>query len=152
MRGYSPAAWLQGFRKDQISSERFMNLRYDGTDVPVMTSCASRGSFAQVGAALAFDRPKRAVLQCSVQCRSLRRRTSVNLASLWKSAPSLWTTCVSGPLAGVRCRGYVRRQSVDSLENADRWHAAEHAFALSWRAHRGSWAAARARLAGQLLL
>ena len=32
----------QGFRADQISAERFLNLRYSGTDVAVMTAC-SRG-------------------------------------------------------------------------------------------------------------
>ncbi len=28
---------MQGFRDDQIGVERYLNLRYDGTDVPVMT-------------------------------------------------------------------------------------------------------------------
>ena len=33
----------QGFRPDQIGSQRFLNLRYDGTDVPIMTPCQASG-------------------------------------------------------------------------------------------------------------
>ena len=41
---------LQGFKDDQVNIERFLNLRYDGTDVAVMTQCkgTSHDSFAEV--------------------------------------------------------------------------------------------------------
>ena len=41
---------LQGFKEDQVNIERFLNLRYDGTDVAVMTQCkgTSHDSFAKV--------------------------------------------------------------------------------------------------------
>lgn len=35
------AVSLQGFSGEQISTERFLNLRYDGTDVAVMTPCSA---------------------------------------------------------------------------------------------------------------
>lgn len=38
---------MQGFKKDELNTERFLNLRYDGTDVPVMTLCPEGGDFAQ---------------------------------------------------------------------------------------------------------
>lgn len=41
----------QGFKEDQVSVERFLNLRYDGTDVPVMTACPKAGG----DAATAFE-------------------------------------------------------------------------------------------------
>ncbi|KAL3135323.1 hypothetical protein ABBQ32_007517 [Trebouxia sp. C0010 RCD-2024] len=37
----------QGFNKDELNTERFLNLRYDGTDVPVMTLCTEGGDYAQ---------------------------------------------------------------------------------------------------------
>lgn len=42
----------QGFEPPQIRAQRFLNLRYDGTDVPVMTPCPADGDFeaAFVGA------------------------------------------------------------------------------------------------------
>ena len=42
------ALLLQGFKKDELNTERFLNLRYDGTDVPVMTLCPEGGDYAQV--------------------------------------------------------------------------------------------------------
>lgn len=38
---------MQGFNKDELNTERFLNLRYDGTDVPVMTLCTEGGDYAQ---------------------------------------------------------------------------------------------------------
>lgn len=38
---------VQGFKRDELNTERFLNLRYDGTDVPVMTLCPPGGDFAQ---------------------------------------------------------------------------------------------------------
>ena len=38
---------VQGFEKDQVSTERFLNLRYDGTDVAVMTTCSSTSSYEE---------------------------------------------------------------------------------------------------------
>ena len=38
---------MQGFKRDELNTERFLNLRYDGTDVPVMTLCPEGGDFAQ---------------------------------------------------------------------------------------------------------
>jgi len=38
---------MQGFKRDQIAAERFLNLRYDGTDVAVMTSCSSSSSYSE---------------------------------------------------------------------------------------------------------
>ena len=32
---------MQGFKEEQIGVERYLNLRYDGTDVPVMTAFAA---------------------------------------------------------------------------------------------------------------
>ena len=40
---------LQGFKQDELNTERFLNLRYDGTDVPVMTQCAEGDDYAKVG-------------------------------------------------------------------------------------------------------
>ncbi|KAK9799317.1 hypothetical protein WJX73_000073 [Symbiochloris irregularis] len=37
----------QGFRDDQIGVERYLNLRYDGTDVAVMTLCPENGNPAK---------------------------------------------------------------------------------------------------------
>lgn len=37
---------LQGFISSQISCQRFLNLRYDGTDVPLMTLCPPGGNYA----------------------------------------------------------------------------------------------------------
>ncbi len=42
-------ARLQGFKRDELNTERFLNLRYDGTDVPVMTQCAEGDDYAKVG-------------------------------------------------------------------------------------------------------
>lgn len=42
---------LQGFKRDELNTERFLNLRYDGTDVPVMTQCAEGDDYAKVGIA-----------------------------------------------------------------------------------------------------
>ena len=39
---------VQGFRDDQIRAERYLNLRYDGTDVAVMTLCPDKGNYADV--------------------------------------------------------------------------------------------------------
>lgn len=41
-----PTPLLQGFSEEQISCQRFLNLRYDGTDVPVMTLAPPGGDFA----------------------------------------------------------------------------------------------------------
>jgi len=38
---------LQGFEEDQVSTERFLNLRYDGTDVAVMTTCSTSCSYEE---------------------------------------------------------------------------------------------------------
>ena len=38
---------LQGFDRDQLSVERYLNLRYDGTDVAVMTLCPEGDDFAK---------------------------------------------------------------------------------------------------------
>jgi len=35
-----------GFRKSEIKTLRFLNLRYEGTDVPVMTECPEDGNYA----------------------------------------------------------------------------------------------------------
>lgn len=40
-------AVVQGFKEEQISTERFLNLRYDGTDVAVMTSCCSSNTYEE---------------------------------------------------------------------------------------------------------
>lgn len=40
---------LQGFKRDELNAELFLNLRYDGTDVPVMTQCAEGDDYAKVG-------------------------------------------------------------------------------------------------------
>ena len=37
---------LQGFGEQQTSSQRFLNLRYDGTDVPLMTPAPLDGDYA----------------------------------------------------------------------------------------------------------
>ncbi|CAK0741638.1 hypothetical protein CVIRNUC_001340 [Coccomyxa viridis] len=37
----------QGFERDQVSTERFLNLRYDGTDVAVMTTCSSSCTYEE---------------------------------------------------------------------------------------------------------
>lgn len=36
----------QGFSAQQVSCQRFLNLRYDGTDVPIMTPAPADGDFA----------------------------------------------------------------------------------------------------------
>lgn len=36
----------QGFQPSNVTSQRFMNLRYEGTDVPVMTMCPGDGDYA----------------------------------------------------------------------------------------------------------
>ncbi len=38
---------MQGFRDDQVKAERYLNLRYDGTDVAVMTSCLSGSTYTE---------------------------------------------------------------------------------------------------------
>ena len=38
---------MQGFERDQVSTERFLNLRYDGTDVAVMTTCSSSCTYEE---------------------------------------------------------------------------------------------------------
>lgn len=40
------ALTAQGFSSAQISAQRFMNLRYEGTDVPVMVPCPGDGDYA----------------------------------------------------------------------------------------------------------
>ncbi len=63
---------VQGFKRDELNTERFLNLRYDGTDVPVMTHCAEGGDYAQVGTFACFHfaastcplHPVSAVLHC----------------------------------------------------------------------------------------
>ena len=39
---------VQGFKEDQTGVERYLNLRYDGTDVAVMTQCPNNGNYAEV--------------------------------------------------------------------------------------------------------
>ena len=39
---------LQGFHSHQIGCDQFLNLRYEGTDVAVMTSCSEASTFAEV--------------------------------------------------------------------------------------------------------
>ena len=39
---------VQGFSIDQIETERFLNLRYDGTDVAMMTKAPKGTSYEQV--------------------------------------------------------------------------------------------------------
>ena len=39
---------VQGFSTDQIKTERFLNLRYDGTDVAMMTKAPEGTSYEQV--------------------------------------------------------------------------------------------------------
>lgn len=41
--GTEAALAAQGFRPGQVSSQRYLNLRYDGTDVPIMTPCQASG-------------------------------------------------------------------------------------------------------------
>ena len=36
----------KGFSEQQVSCQRFLNLRYDGTDVPIMTLAPSDGDYA----------------------------------------------------------------------------------------------------------
>jgi 5-oxoprolinase (ATP-hydrolysing) len=36
----------KGFAAAQVSSQRYLNLRYDGTDVPIMTPCPQDGDYA----------------------------------------------------------------------------------------------------------
>jgi 5-oxoprolinase (ATP-hydrolysing) len=36
---------MQGFTLKQIQCQRFLNLRYDGTDVPIMTPCPPNGDY-----------------------------------------------------------------------------------------------------------
>lgn len=37
---------VQGFTEHQVHCQRFLNLRYDGTDVPIMTPSPEDGDFA----------------------------------------------------------------------------------------------------------
>lgn len=46
---------MQGFKRDELNTERFLNLRYDGTDVPVMTLCPEGGDFAQASPVMMTD-------------------------------------------------------------------------------------------------
>ena len=48
-RGVTAELALQGFDRNELNTERFLNLRYDGTDVPVMTHCTEGNEYAQVG-------------------------------------------------------------------------------------------------------
>ena len=41
-----PILPMQGFSEQQISCQRFLNLRYDGTDVPIMTLAPADGDYA----------------------------------------------------------------------------------------------------------
>ncbi|KAK9917414.1 hypothetical protein WJX75_004082 [Coccomyxa subellipsoidea] len=57
----------QGFREDQIAVERFLNLRYDGTDVGVMTTCSEEGQYTQ-----AFESAYKREFGFVLQERSIR--------------------------------------------------------------------------------
>ena len=48
---------LQGFRDDQIDVERYLNLCYKGTDVPVMTPSPTDGDYAKVMALISNPNP-----------------------------------------------------------------------------------------------
>jgi N-methylhydantoinase A/oxoprolinase/acetone carboxylase beta subunit len=68
---------VQGFKEDQISVKRYLNLRYDGTDVPVMTSFAADGT---ANPAKAFEEQYKRefgfvleVSSCCLVCRCLPR-------------------------------------------------------------------------------
>lgn len=39
---------MQGFKDDMIEVERYLNLRYDGTDVAMMTQSKEGQSYAEV--------------------------------------------------------------------------------------------------------
>ena len=39
---------VQGFNVEQVHTERFLNLRYEGTDVAIMTTCPESGDYEQV--------------------------------------------------------------------------------------------------------
>lgn len=45
----------RGFEESQISCQRYLNLRYEGTDVPVMTACNNGGGYGDTSA---FDASK----------------------------------------------------------------------------------------------
>lgn len=45
---------MQGFERSQISTERFLNLRYHGTDVAVMTAEPPAGEGADGGGPVAY--------------------------------------------------------------------------------------------------
>ena len=38
---------MQGFTQKQIQTQRYLNLRYDGTDVPIMTPCPPTGDYSE---------------------------------------------------------------------------------------------------------
>ena len=38
---------MQGFTRKQIQTQRYLNLRYDGTDVPIMTPCPPSGDYSE---------------------------------------------------------------------------------------------------------
>ncbi|KAK9839403.1 hypothetical protein WJX81_000039 [Elliptochloris bilobata] len=76
---------MQGFHPDQVSAERFMNLRYSGTDVAVMTACSPEDDVAAAFEA-AYKREFGFVLEDrAICCDDVRVRASGAGAELPRS-------------------------------------------------------------------
>ena len=80
---------LQGFDRDQLSVERYLNLRYDGTDVAVMTLCPEGDDFAK--ASVFHDTCGCSKLPLFFLCSSVcSRRCSLTISALFSQIVALF--------------------------------------------------------------
>jgi hypothetical protein len=126
-------ALRQGFAPSQIACERFLNLRYEGTDVAVMTPCPADGDYAAAFEAayrreFGFVMEGREVVVDDVRVRATGRaaplpevedipeppgKCCAGCAWRWKFfsrrsaalSPGLWMLCLQG-VGGSFCRAW----------------------------------------------
>jgi 5-oxoprolinase (ATP-hydrolysing) len=93
----------KGFAAAQVSSQRYLNLRYDGTDVPIMTPCPQDGDYAAAferayKREFGFTLEQRAILVDDVRVRASGRHVELPEAGQISQDPGRLRVWVAGRL------------------------------------------------------
>lgn len=110
----------QGFASMQVHAERFLNLRYEGTDVAVMTPCPADGDYATVRA--------HPLLLCLLHCHG----TCANGVAIEAPSKRLSEKCRDRRLS-KKClpKGFPRSAETEALCLCECEARANKAFACS---------------------